>query len=231
MSVSRLLAKAALSVSGIDLETGECLNLIPHPSLDQCRQFSIFPGSILSGLFSPLAEAEAPHIEDSHVQNLTFERRCTADEFRGILAQSAAPSIEQGLGMTLEDRQKFVTREMGPARSLLTIAVPPMSVEVVQDGFGYSPSNIKAHFTDRSGKEFTYLPVADTGFHSYAENHYRELSDYHRLNELIHTQEEMFLRVGLSRFHEAPSGRAGFWLQITGLYGFPAFFEEAREHV
>ncbi len=229
-SVSRLPTKAALNVSGIDLQTDECLTLMPHPSREACRQLNVVPGSVLGGIFSPVPGAEAPHIEDAQFQNLTFVRHCSTDEFRQILARSAVPSLEQGLGPTLEDRQKFVTREMEPVRSLITIAVTPAMVEVVQDGFGYSPSNLKAHITDHSGKEYTYLPVADAGFHAYAESHYRELADYQQLNGLIHGQKEIFLCIGLSRFHEAVNGRAGYWIQIVGIYGFPAFFDEARAY-
>ncbi|MDE0410821.1 MAG: hypothetical protein OXI37_01185, partial [Gammaproteobacteria bacterium] len=72
--------------------------------------------------------------------------------------------------------------------------------------------------------------ITDLGFHSYAENHHQEAGDYEDLNQLLHSQEEIYLRIGLSRYFQAPDGRAGYWIQVNGIYSFPDYFEIVRQY-
>lgn len=217
-----------MCTAGIYTDTGECIRPMPYLNADKCKELNILPGAILTGDFSRPDNVKTPHIEDMNYQKLIFHGRCSSDEFRNLLSNSAAQSIEEGFGVALDDRQKHIPREVAPTRSLITIRVNPHDVQIVQDQ--YSPAKIKAHITDASGREYSFLSITDLGLHSYAENHYREARNYIDVNNLIHSQKEVFVRIGLSRFFEAPNGRAGFWMQVNGIYSFPEYFETARQY-
>ena len=188
----------------------------------------MLPGAILTGNFSSHNNIQIPHIEDMDYQNLTFHGHCSSNEFRKILTKSAYQSIEDGFGVSLENRQKYILREANPVRSLITISVNPRSVQIIQDQ--YNPSKIKAHIIDNTGKEFSFLSITDFGLHEYAKKHYQEASGYSSINNLIQSQEEVLLRIGISRFYAAPNGQAGFWIQVNGIYSFPEYFKAARQY-
>ncbi len=226
--LTRFANRDILCTAGVDTDTGSCIRLIPYLETGMCRNLNILPGSILTGDFSVHPDVEAPHVEDMHYDNLKFHGQCSSSEFRDVLSNSAFDNIENGFEVILDERQKHITREANPIRSLITISIDPDSLHIVRDR--YDQTKIKANFTDSSGREFRFLAITDLGFHSYAENHYEETGDYEELNELIHNQEEVYLRIGLSRFYEAPNGRAGYWIQVNGIYSFPNYFETARQY-
>ena len=201
---------------------------MPYLDANRCRELNMLPGAILEGNFTTVNNIEAPHIEDMNHQNLQYHGQCTIDEFRNILSNSAYDSIEEGFGVLLENRQKHIPPESSPTKSLITLAINPRSIQIVADHF--HPEKIKAHITDATGKEYSFLSITDLGFYTYAENHYQEAGNYVALNALIQSQEEVFIRIGLSRFYQAQNGRAGFWIQVNGIYSFPQYFETARRY-
>lgn len=217
-----------LCTAGIDTDTGRCIRPMPYLRSDRCKELNMLPGAILSGEFSDPAAVDAPHIEDMNYQNLTFDGHCSSEEFQHVLSSSADRSIEEGFGVQLEERQKHIPPELSPERSLITIKVEPRGVRIVQDQ--YNPAKVKAHIRDATGREYSFLSITDLGLHSYAENHFREAGDYLDVNSLIRSQDEVYVRIGLSRFHKAPNGRAGFWIQVNGIYSFPNYFETARRY-
>jgi hypothetical protein len=81
--------------------------------------------------------------------------------------------------------------------------------DIVPDS--YNPGKIKVIFTDSLRKSYRYISLTDLGFYNYAEKHARD-NKIDELNNFIHRQQEVFLRVGLSREYKAPDGRKGFWL-------------------
>ncbi len=226
--LTRFSNKDILCTAGIDVDTYECIRPMPYLHTNRCRELNMLPGAILTGDFSSHNNTEAPHTEDMDYQNLTFHGHCSSSEFRNILSKSAYQSIEEGFGVSLENRQKHIPRETTPTRSLITISVSPQSVKIIQDQ--YNPSKIKAHVTDKTGKEYSFLSITDFGLHEHAEKYYQESGNYSNINNLIHAQEEVFLRIGISRFYEAQNGKAGFWIQMNGIYSFPEYFEAARKY-
>ena len=50
------------------------------------------------------------------------------------------------------------------------------------------------------------------------------------ITEFIHTQDELFIRLGLSRKHRSPDGRDGYWIQVNGIYTFPEFDRLVRSY-
>jgi len=226
--LTRFSNRNILCTAGIDTDTGECVRPMPYLDANKCKKLNMLPGAILTGDFTKSTNIELPHIEDMVHKNLKFNGQCSSDEFRKVLSDSVYESIEDGFEVTLENRQKHITPEDEPVRSLITLAINPQSIQILQDQ--YNPNKIKAHVTDESGKEFSFLSITDLGLHSYAENHYKEAGNYTNLNKLIQSQKEVFIRIGLSRFYKAPNGRAGFWIQVNGIYSFPNYFEIARQY-
>jgi hypothetical protein len=226
--LTRFSNREVLCVAGIDTDTGQCIRPVPYLKTNRCKELKMLPGAILTGEFSNSVSVEAPHIEDMNYQNLIFNGHCTSQEFQKLLSDSAARTIEEGFGVKLDERQKHIPRELEPERSLITIRVASDAVKIVQDQ--YNPAKIKAHITDATGKNYSFLSVTDLGLHSYAENHYREAGNYADVNNLIYSQKEVYVRIGLSRFYKAQDGRAGFWIQVNGLYSFPNYFETARQY-
>lgn len=226
--LTRFTNREILCTAGIDTDTQRCIRPMPYLRAEICQKLNMLPGAVLSGDFTPSRNIEAPHVEDMNYQNLKFHGQCTAQAFRQVLSNSAFNSVEDGFATRLADRQKCIPRESTPRRSLITIRIEPSGVRIVQDQ--YDASKIKAHITDLSGKEFTYLSITDLGLHTYAENHYQEAGNYFAVNNLIHEQQEVYVRIGLSRYYAARDGRSGYWLQVNGIYSFPDYFETARRY-
>jgi hypothetical protein len=185
------------------------------------------PGAILSGEFSHSPDAEEPHIEDMKYKNLTYHGPCTNQQFREILADSAVESIEEGFAVVMPTADKCIAPSMRPQRSLITIAVPPQSIQLAPDNF--NTKNVKCHFIDRSGKEFRYLTVTDLGLSDLVERVGNEqVCD--EIQRVLEDQIEVYLRVGLSRKYQVQDGRVGYWVQVNGIYSFPDFYRPARHY-
>lgn len=226
--LTRFSNKEILCSAGIDVDTHECIRPMPYLKTSRCRELNMLPGAILTGNFLTNNNTEMPHSEDKYYQNLIFHGHCSSTEFKEILSASAYQSIEEGFAVSLGKNQKHIPRKANPARSLITISVNPQSVQIVPDN--YNPSKIKAHFTDNTGKQFSFISITDFGLHEYAEKHYQEAGNYSNINNLIQSQQKVFIRIGISRFYEAKNGEAGFWIQVNGIYSFPDYFKAARRY-
>jgi len=93
----------------------------------------------------------------------------------------------------------------------------------------YKPGSIRLHFTGGSGCRYRFFPITDLGFYDYAQRH-RETAALDALNEEIAGQNEVFLRIGLSRVYKNPQGKEGFWMQANGIYTFPAVLRYIRSY-
>ena len=135
--------------------------------------------------------------------------------------------MSEGFEVEFDSGQKHILVQQNPCRSIVTITIAPNQLSIHEDR--YKPGKIKASFTDGAGQKFSYLSITDRGFHDYAKSHQND----GKLNEVanfIQGQDELFLRVGLSRRHQSPDGRDGYWLQVNGIYTFPYFYEEIRSY-
>ena len=158
---------------------------------------------------------------------MSFKGPCNSKEFKSILEATESPSFEKGFSIALDDGQKHIPIETPPKISIITLSIDSGELSIVPDTF--KPGKIKAIFRDNSGKHFRYLAITDLGFYNYAEK-YSQSNRVDELNDFIHSQEEVFIRLGLSREFRAPDGRYGYWLQVNGIYTFPDFFEDIRCH-
>lgn len=217
-----------LCTAGIDINTHQCIRLTPYLKTKKCMEWNMFPGAILTGNLYDDRDAKSPHIEDMQCKKLEFHGHCSSSEFRNILSESAHQSIEDGFEVSLANNQKCIPSEANPARSLITISINPQSIQIAKSN--YDSSKIIANITDNSGKEYKLLSITDFGLHKYIEKYRQEIGDYSSINDLIHAQDEVFLRIGIGRFFKASKGKEGFWMQVNGIYSFPQYFKPARQY-
>ena len=77
--------------------------------------------------------------------------------------------------------------------------------------------------------EFRYLPITDLGFYEYAQRLAKNGAGLKKLNQYLEQQEEIFLRIGLSRIWKN-NDREGYWIQVNGIYTFPEYMKEIRAY-
>jgi len=213
-------------IAGTDVVSRKCIRPLPYLKMAACVQLGILPGAILSADFKPKTGVVGPHQEDAEYSNLQFVGPCSSDEFKDALAAGLFNSVEAGFDIKLANAQKHVPIGHPLDRSIITLAVNPKSIQIVEDGF--NPGKIKIHITDGSGRQFKYLPITDLGFHRFADKH-RADEDLMGLNDFIRNQRETYLRIGLSRAFEI-RGTTGYWMQVNGVYTFPGFIKEIRSY-
>jgi hypothetical protein len=225
--LTRFNNQTIVCTAGIDRVTGECIRPMPYLQGSECKRLKLLPGALLAGDFTLARNVSGPHREDHHYSNLRFEGPCTAEQFRNVLIESCFPGVEAGFEIKLPAGQKYLPAGHPVQRSIITIAVAPMDLRIVEDKF--NPGKIKLHFKDGSGHPFGFISVTDLGFHDYAMKHH-DANDLMAVNHLLQSQNEVFLRIGLSREYAAEDGRKGYWLQANGIYSFPMFHEGIRSY-
>ena len=222
--LTRFANKDIVCIAGINPETNECIRPMPYIQKAPCQKLNILPGAIIEGDFTP-RDCTAPHTEDKNRDNLKFLGPCNSEQFKSILKNTSYNSVEEGFGVTFTLGQKHIPHDSPPDKSIITLPLNPNQLGIVEDG--YKPGKLRVIFTDQAGKSFRYLSITDLGFFEYAERHAAE-NRIDALNDFIHSQEELYIRLGLGRIHKTNDGRNGFWLQVNGIYTFPEYNEEIR---
>jgi hypothetical protein len=225
--LTRFADKTIVCIAGIDRGNAECVRPMPYLATSRCKELGILPGTILSGQFLASPDRNGPHQEDCQYANLTFRGPCSSSDFRQLLMSSLSATVEEGFEVALEPNQKHIPEGHPVKRSIITIATAPADVKIVTDTF--KPGKIRLHFTDRSKHDFRYIPITDLGFHDYAMQ-YHANDDLNALNAWIHAQDEVLLRLGLSRSYKVEDGREGYWLQANGIYTFPDYYKAIRSY-
>lgn len=225
--LTRFSTDENVCTAAIDVQTGECLRPMPYLKSAECEELGIHPGAILKGDLKFKVHSANPHIEDANYTSLNFHGACTGEKFQDILETSLSDSVSEGFGADFAAGQKHIPHDQQANCSIITIKISPNQLSIHEDQ--YKPGKIKASFTDSSGHKYKYLPITDRGFHDYAKAHQNDGKLYEVTN-LIGKQEEVYLRVGLSRVFQVPDGRNGYWLQVNGIYTFPHFHEEIRTY-
>jgi len=222
--LTRFSNEEIVCVAGINPETNRCIRPMPYLQTATCQKYKILPGAIIEGDFSP-ASCTAPHIEDCNYQNLKLLGSCNSEQFKSILVSSSASSVEEGFGVSLALGQKHIPDDNSPAKSIITLQLLPQNFAIMIDKF--QAGKLRVTFSDSKGKLFKFLSLTDLGFFEY---YTRNMSEeiIAELNDFIHSQQSLFIRLGLSRSHQANDGRSGFWMQVNGIYTFPEFKREIR---
>lgn len=222
--LTRFTNKDIVCIAGINPETNECIRPMPYIQKASCQKLNILPGAIIEGDFT-LRACTAPHTEDKNRVNLKFLGPCTSEQFKNILENTSFDSVEEGFEVSLTPGQKHIPHDSPPDKSIITLRLNPNQLHIVEDD--YNQGKLRVIFTDQTGKTFRYLSITDLGFFEYAERHAAE-DKIDELNDFIHSQEELYIRLGLGRIHKTTDGRNGFWLQVNGIYTFPEYNEEIR---
>ncbi len=212
--------------AGIDYNTKECIRPLPYITRNICDELSILPGGILSGDFEYKNDREGPHKEDSCYKDLKYIGACSSNIFREVLAATCFPSITQGFNIQLPHGDRGVPIDHALDRSIISLQVDPNTVFIYE---GYKQGTLKLRFHDSSGRSYQDFPITDLGFHKFAQSrhHAGNLGD---LNNWIHNQAEVFLRIGLSRAFQPPDQKNAYWMQANGIYTFPDAPPGIRKH-
>jgi hypothetical protein len=235
--LTRFENKNIVCLAGINSDSGICVrplvqgNERGYLSYEWVKQQNIQPGSVLSGNFQQRPNAEAPHIEDHWYTNIQVAATATSAQFLELLEDDAVNTVRTGFGSTPNDRV-YVNP---PAQSIMTLRLqnPSQQLRIVEDR--YNAEKIKAHITDSSGFELSFTPITDLGFCDHVKVLKESDPKLKQLNAFIQAQEIVYLRIGLSRIHEAPGtsgkpGRKGYWAQLNGIYTFPNYRTDLRRY-
>lgn len=188
-----------------------------------CKNKGVLPGAILEGKFTTLKSVTAPHVEDVVCESMNILGYCTSQQFEDVLQKSSVRKFSDGFGMSVTD--KVLTT--APPSSIITLAIEPEQLKIVA---GFNGEGIKAHLTDEAKITLRYLAITDLGFYDYVGNDAKCRASIESVNRFIASQKILYIRLGLSRFHEAPDGRKGYWLQLNGIYTFPDYQEIIRKY-
>jgi hypothetical protein len=188
------------------------------------KDHNVLPGTILEANFTNMPEVHAPHIEDRYFDKFKIRGICTSAQFEDVLRASSHSSLAAGFGIPI--RGKVLTET--PTGSIITLSVKPGQFTLIGDGF--NPDKVKANITDGTGLSLNYLSITDLGFHDYVGHSKTRRMSIDEMNAFINTQDDIYLRIGLSRQYQADDGRDGYWLQVNGIYTFPNFEQVLRAY-
>ncbi|QDU05715.1 hypothetical protein V6x_54560 [Gimesia chilikensis] len=197
----------------------------PYLLASDCERLDIHPGAILEGDFTP-SNASPPHVEDANWENLNYVDRCSSNEFRDALKTGLFKTIHEGFEYDLPSGEKCIPIIVKPARSIITIKLQPHSFSIIGDS--YNANKVRANFWDMEGNQFSFLPITDRGFVDQALKIQGNSSAIAKMNYHVQSQSELYLRIGLSRAYQAPSGKNGYWIQVNGIYTFPDYMDYIR---
>lgn len=224
--LTRFRDRERVCIAGIDKDSGECIRPMPYVARSECERMNVLPGAKLRGDFTPSPGRTGPHQEDYRYENLRFLGPSSSREFKNALEQHLYESVEEGFEIALNNSQKHIPTNHDVQRSIITVRVPPSGIKIVEDLF--RPGKIKLNFRDLSSRELRYIAITDLGFHEYALLHHSH-NELRTINGMIRNQEEVYLRIGLSREYQPPHDeRNGYWLQVNGIYTFPDYNSEIR---
>lgn len=204
---------------------GTVVRPLPHLPATRCQELNVQPGSVFVGTFE-FKKPDPPHVEDATYTNLMFRGPCTKAEFRSVLEKSTSPSLSDGFGVEIKDFEKCVPLDVIPQRSLITIKVDPNCFLLAQNR--HRTERLRSGFVDTAGTKMKDLSVTDRGFFDYAQKQSDRPQAIFALQQFIRTQQELYLRIGLTRIYRTPDGRAGWWMQVNGIYAFPDKLDEIR---
>jgi len=216
--VTRFREPARVCTAGVTAD-GRVVRPIPYLLADFCRKRGIRPGVILVGDWRAVVDASPPHVEDCRYTRVGVSGTASAERFREALRATLASTMAEGFGVAIRSRQKCIPESTPPQRSLLTVRVSPARFWLQPDDL--ASGRLKARFRDSGGTELQYVSVTDRGLFEHVANERFRVSTIRRLNRFVRSQEEVYLRLGLSRRYQAPDGRTGFWIQLNGVYTFP----------
>lgn len=235
--LTRFSKRDDLCLAGLTRDGQQCIRplrslnsaLPKYLTYQQCREHAVLPGTILRADFQWPDNVTAPHTEDALLASqIQLLGPATSDEFRNVLESSHVTTLHQGFGVQIPNGAKLIEPNNPPARSIITLKIRPTQFDVFEDKF--NDRKVRAHVTDASGASFKFLPITDLGFHDNIGNPETRKTTVDEAKRLIHQQDELYLRIGLTRRYAHTDGRDGFWIQVNGIYTFPNYSLVVREY-
>lgn len=217
--------KDILCLAGVACNDNNCIRPMPYLKREYCLDNEILPGAKLAGEFNT-SGTNYPHCEDRECRNILKSGSCSYDEFYSVLQKTLSPSLSSGFCADIGSGEKHFSCDCVPDKSIITIKVDPINFDVVDDQF--NPGRIKGIFEDAAGNEFRYISITDFCFCEFSENHQTDYIATRKLNDFLTIQDEIYLRIGLTRRYRSQDGRDGYWVQINGIYPFPSMYGEIR---
>lgn len=215
----------SVCTAGVD-SNGILHRPMPYLTFTQCAELALKPGSVLQGTLD-FVGAASPHCEDTNYQGLSYAGNCSSETFRKVLLSGLQASVTDGFEYDLPSGHKHIPHTARPPRSIITIRVAPKSFQIVEDGF--DSEKLRATFVDSSGQNHAFISITDRGFYDHAVEIRQTPGLLQRLNEFIHEQDELLLRLGLSRLYRTGE-REGYWIQVNGIYTFPNYQKHIRDY-
>jgi hypothetical protein len=134
--------------------------------------------------------------------------------------------VSTGFDIELPDGDRGIPVNHIINHSIITIQVAPTTVWVDE---GYNEGTLKLRFEDASGRIYHRFPITDLGFHEFAQDR-NNAGKLMELNDWIHGQDEVYLRIGLSGVFQPPGKKSAYWMQANGIYTFPDAPPGIRKH-
>ena len=204
----------------IDIDSGQCLRpRWPRITSHWIEDNDARPGVLLEGQITLPSSIKFPHIEDASHENLTNLGPLPSKEFKEILDKSASNSISDGLEVDVPKGFRGVSVTQNPKRSLISLKVNPENFSVEYDS---EYQKFRASFVDCDGHPHIDFPIGDSRFERVYTS--RDSGALEELNHFVSSQEEIYLRIGLTRAYAGKGNLAGEkygWLQVNGIYVFP----------
>lgn len=200
-------------------------NSNPYLSYEEYRSMKIRPGVMLEADFGA-NQASPPHIEDRQYHHMKVVRDFDEALLRSVIHASACDCVSEAFGVPTEKKYIPVVEGAAPSRSIVTLQVVPTSISIEID----QHNKTRVHFADNSGTVRSYLPVTDIGLSHYLDAGQSKVDSLRKLNDHLRSQNEVFMRIGITRPYQADDGRNGYWLQVNAIYTFPTLHESIMEY-
>lgn len=230
--LTRFRKRTIVCVAGLERKSGTCVRPLlaerPHYlPYDFVKKNNVQPGSILYGDFRS-KKAPHPHTEDYLANIREVRPQVSGEEFERLLTKSAVTRLQDGFKAIPVNRVFEVGKP--PPVSIVTLLLksPASQIRIVPDRF--DDSKIKAHVTDATGFELSWMAITDLGFYDHVSALKRKDPNLADLNAFLHKQKLVLVRVGLSRSFEQSAERKGYWVQANGIYSFPNYRTDLRSY-
>ncbi|MCB9437822.1 MAG: hypothetical protein H6673_12675 [Anaerolineales bacterium] len=211
-------------IAGVDRTYKAIRPVLPHHIYKRHLYLStgqaIYPRAVISLDLTPEDDLDRPHLEDCRwdtTQPTTFERETSPDNWKRVLTETAATSIEDLFGTEVH-RGENVAAGSG-LRSLGTL-VPERITNLWHKSHDQRQHQYRLEFYDSTGQQFD-IPINDLTVQTYIQRlqHNGFKMDY--IETLLvdrFNRGEVYLRLGLTR-----PWNGWCWLQVTGVYTFPDY--------
>lgn len=235
--LTRFSNREKVCLAGIDPSTGQCIRPMrlieggktEYLAFESVKKNKVIPGSVLEGDFSPIPHSHTPHVEDHsfNAGRLKVIGSATGKEFERVLELTSSTTVKSGFG-SLPDNRLFASTAP-PSTSIMTLKVANPQSQFKLSVDKYNDQKFKAHITDESGFQLSFLPVADLGISDHVASIREDDPTLNELNSFLQQQDTLYIRLGLSRVFSAGNPpRNGYWVQANGIYSFPSYREDLR---